>query len=129
MRARQRWEAPLKDDWADHIERARAIGEREGTQGLWKHALVGRTCGCRDCFCCACMVVRDGLAEEARKLRLALQSARTWRSIFERRGDTEEAEALGRQLFCSEARLHAIERGLPEMPPTPRAKKPLASGQ
>lgn len=111
------------DEWAEQIERARALGEREGTQGLRRHALVGRTCGCRDCFCCAAMVQFDAMHEEARKLRLALQSARTWRSIFERRGDKDEAAALGRQIQCSEARLHALERGLPEMPPTPRARK------
>lgn len=111
------------DEWQEHIERARALGEREGTQGLRQHALVGRTCGCRDCFCCAAMVQFDSMHEEARKLRLAVQSGRTWQSIFERRGDKDEAAALGRQILCSATRLYALEHGLPELPPTPRARK------
>jgi hypothetical protein len=103
------------DQWAEQIERARALGAEQGTAGLWRHAMVGRMCGCHDCFCCAAMQVRDEMAEDVRALRLAVQRAEMDLRRFEWAGASfnEEAEAVRRQIRNTRERIAGLENGRP----------------
>lgn len=103
----------MTDMWAEQIERARALGAGQGTRGLWRHAMVGRMCGCRDCFCCAAMQVRDELAEDVRALRLAVQKAAMDLRRYEWAGWKDEAEAVRRQIRNTRERIAGLENGRP----------------
>ena len=47
--------APTRENQLWH---ARRLLEEKGAEALRNpHALIGRTCGCNDCFCCAALTV------------------------------------------------------------------------
>ena len=44
--------------WENQLWHARKLADEKGLAALENpHALIGRTCGCKACFCCAAMAV------------------------------------------------------------------------
>ncbi len=52
--------------WKNQLWQARRLAEEKGLEALNNpHAMTGRKCGCRDCFCCAALAVYDELKAKA----------------------------------------------------------------
>jgi len=102
----------VKDQWAEQIKRARALGDEQGIKGLRRHLLVGRMCGCSECFCCAAVHVLDEMNEHARRLRLAISRAESDRFQFERAGFPQEAAALTVAIKNTQGLLASILTGV-----------------
>lgn len=48
----------MKPTWENQIRMARELLESKGADALLNpHAMTGRICGCKDCFCCAALKV------------------------------------------------------------------------
>ena len=50
----------MNANFENQIVKAKELLETKGTEELRNpHALIGKTCGCFDCFCCAAWVVYE----------------------------------------------------------------------
>lgn len=50
------WRAHEKPTWDNQMWHARRVWHDEGPAELKRHAEVGKTCGCKGCFCCAALM-------------------------------------------------------------------------
>lgn len=101
----------MTDQWNEQIERARVLGVQAGTEGLWRHAMVGRMCGCRDCFCCAAMRVLDELRAEVRELRQHVGDCTARRYSCEHDGRFQEAAEWSMAIREAQVKIARLEKG------------------
>ena len=54
--------------WHNQLWHAYKLASDKGTEALWNpHGMIGKTCGCGQCFCCAAYAVFKQMEKVAKK--------------------------------------------------------------